>query len=216
MKRLIIFLFCWPAMAPAQTVIFDKAHFAAVGENAAARQAAEAAHYSYLGSIHDQLDDINLNISAVALVQEMIKRSLTRVDAALKSGQTLVQIGQISGELITEGGNMIAQARSDPLLLAFAGRLAGQLKARGINLVTDVSGFILREGDKVLMDFEKRDALLRKVVNELQVMRALAYSINRSMYWARQSGLRKTSNPFRDFVTRDIQLTDAIIFNTHR
>jgi hypothetical protein len=202
-------------MAPAQAIIFDKGHFTAVGENAAAREAAEAAHHSYLSTIHDQLNDINLNISAVALVQQMIKSSLSQVDAALKSGQTLMQIGQISEEIITEGGNMIAQARSDPLLLLFARQAARQLKARGINLVTEVSGFILRGGDKVLMDFEKRDALLSNVVNELKVMRALAYSINRSMYWARQNGLWKTSNPFGDFVNRDIRLTDAIIFNAH-
>jgi hypothetical protein len=145
----------------------------------------------------------------------MIKSSLTKVDETLKSGLSLAQIERISREIIAESDEMIETAPSDPSLLLFAQDIAKQLKGRGIRLVNEVSDFILREGDNVLMDYEKRDALLRKVILELQVMRAGAYSISRSMYWARQNGIWKTASPFRDFVNRDSRLIDDIIFNAH-
>jgi hypothetical protein len=215
MKHFLILFFCCPSLAAAQTVIFDKGHFGIINENGGVREAAENMHNHYLGIIHDRLDDINLNISSLVLVQSMIKNSLTQVNEALKSGLTLIQIGQICREIISESDEMIQTARSDPLSLLFAQDVAGQLKNRGIRLVTEVSGFILKEDGNVLMDYEKRDALLRKIILELKVMRALVYSMNRSMYWARQNGMWKAANPFRDFVNRDNRLTDDIIFNSH-
>ncbi|WPU95770.1 hypothetical protein SNE25_09590 [Mucilaginibacter sabulilitoris] len=211
MKQLILFFCCLPAVVQAQSIIFDKGHFAAVNENAAARETAEMTHFHYLTVIRDRLDDINLDMTSVVLVQQMVKNSLTKVDDALKNGQDLVQISQIVNELITAGNEMIDAAQADPLLLVFTEQVAGQLKARAINLVTEVSGFILKEQDEILMDFEKRDALLRKIIGELKVMRALAYSMNRSIYWARQQSLWKAVDPFRDFVNQDTRLTDEII-----
>lgn len=214
MKSLTFFLIlgaCWSA-GFAQTVVFDPGHFAIVNENGAVRLAAENTHNNYLNTIRNRLDDINLNVSSVVMVQTLIRNSLTQVNQALKSGLTIIQIGQISNEIIGESNNMIAIAQTDPVLLLFAEDVARQLKSRGVNLVSEVSGFILKEGDNVLMDFEKRDALLRKVVLELKVMRALCYSMSRSMYWAKINGVLKTANPYRDFINQDRRLVDDLLF----
>lgn len=197
----------------AQVVVFDPRHFAIVNENGAVRLIAENRHNNYLKTINNRLDDINLNISSVVMVQTLIHHSLTQVNQALKSGLTVIQIGQISNEIIQESNDMIAIARSNPVLLLFAEDVARQIKSRGVNLVSEVSGFILKEGDNVLMDFEKRDALLRKVILELRVMRALCYSMSRSMYWAKMNGVLKTANPFRDFINQDTRLVNDILFN---
>lgn len=214
MKKLLLPLLLWACLLRgfAQTVVFDPGHFAIVNENSVVRLSAENTHNNYLGTINKRLDDINVNVSSVVMVQTLIRNSLTQVNQALKSGLTAVQIGQISQEIILESNNMIAIAQTNPVLLLFAEDVARQLKSRGINLVSEVSGFILKEGDNVLMDFEKRDALLRKVVLELKVMRALCYSMSRSMYWAKVNGVLKTANPYRDFINRDTRLASDILF----
>jgi hypothetical protein len=195
----------------AQSVVFDPGHFAIVNENGAVRLAAENAHNNYLNTIRNRLDDINLNVSSVVLVQTLIHNSLTQVNQALKSGIAAAQIFQISSEIVQESNAMIAIASSEPYLLLFAEDVARQMKSRGINLVSEVSAFVLKEGSNVLMDYDKRDALLRKIILELKVMRALCYSMGRSMYWAKVNGVLKTANPYRNFVNQDARMADNII-----
>jgi len=194
-------------------VVFDPGHFAIVNENGAVRLAAENTHNSYLNTIRNRLDDINVNVSSVVLVQTLIHNSLTQVNQALKSGIAAAQIIQISSEIVQESNAMIAIASSEPYLLLFAEDVARQMKSRGINLVSEVSAFVLREGSNVLMDYEKRDALLRKIILELKVMRALCYSMGRSMYWAKVNGVLKTANPYRNFVNQDARMAEDIIRN---
>ncbi|MBE8714841.1 hypothetical protein C4F49_14240 [Sphingobacterium sp. KB22] len=194
------------------TIVYDSKHLAVVGENGAVRSAAEITHSSYLGSIKDRLDDINLNVSSVVLVQDMIHRSLTEVDKALRTGLTVKQIGALSAEIVTECNLMLQTAKDAPHLLLFAEEVAQQLKNRGVNLVAEVSGFVLKEGENILMDYSKRDQLLRKVVLELRVMRALAYSMHRSMYWAKLRGIFRSLNPYSQFVNQDKRMVNDLIY----
>jgi len=208
-----VFLFIRAGSAKAQSIVFDPGHFAIVNENGAARLAAENTHNNYLNNIRNRLDDINLNISSVVIVQTLIHNSLTQVNQALKSGIAAAQVARISAEIVQESNAMIAVAGSEPYLLLFAEDVARQMKSRGINLVSEVSAFVLKEGSNVLMDYEKRDALLRKVILELKVMRALCYSMGRSMYWAKMNGVLKTANPYRDFINQDTRMATDIIRN---
>lgn len=196
-----------------QKIVFDRNHFNIVNENGAVRLAAENTHNGYLKIINNRLNDINLNIGSVVVVQTLIHNSLTQVNRALKSGMALNQIVQISTEIIDESNTMISIASTEPYLLLFAEDVARQMKRRGIKLVSEISEFVLKEGGNVLMDFEKREALLRKVILELKVIRTLCYSMGRSMYWAKVNGVLKTANPFRDFVNQDLRISQEIVNN---
>jgi hypothetical protein len=216
--RRLVFLLLWLLImtnivhGQGATVISDMKHLAIVNENAAVRYAAEGAHNSYLSTINQKLDDININISSVILVQDMIHRSLSQVNGILRSGLTVRQIGSIANEIITECDLMIKTAKDDPHLLLFAEDVAGHMKNRGVNLAMEVSDFILKEGKNVLMDYEKRDALLGKIVLELRVMRALAYSMHRVMERAKMRGILRSLNPYQQFINRDTRLADDIIY----
>ncbi|WP_233164745.1 hypothetical protein [Pedobacter sp. ASV28] len=201
------------SIALGQRIVFDRNHFSIVNENGAVRLGAENTHNSYLNTINSRLEDINLNIGAVVVVQTLIRNSLVQVNHALKSGIALTQIAEISGEIIRESNAMISIAQADPYLLLFAEDVARQMKSRGINLVSEVSGFVLREGNNILMDYEKREALLRKITLELKVIRALCFSMAKSMYWAKMNGVLKTANPFRDFINQDLRISGEIIDN---
>jgi hypothetical protein len=198
-----------------QRVVFDRNHFNIVNENGAVRLGAENTHNSYLNTINSRLDDINLNISSVAMVQGLILHSLTQVNQALKSGLAVQQISRLSLEIIKDSNELIEMAKDQPYLLLFAEDVARQMKNRGLKVVNEVSDFILKEGDNVLMDFEKRDALLQKIVIELKVMRTLVYSLKRSMYWAKINGVWRTLNPYRSFINQDKRLVDDILYNYH-
>jgi len=214
MKALLIAL--WLAVAfscRGQTVIFDRDHFNIVNENGLARYVSEVNHNSLLRKINNRLSDINLNMSSVILVQSIIKNSLTEVNAVLRNGIAMKQIINISIEIVQESNTMIETARSEPYLLLFAEGAGRQLKNRGVRLATEVSEFVLKEGDNVLMDYEKRDYLLRKIILELKVIRALCYSMHRSIYWAKVNGILKTVNPYRNFISRDKWLVEGIIRN---
>ncbi len=194
------------------TIVYDAKHLAIVGENGAVRSASELTHYDYLKTINNRLDDINVNLSSVVLVQQMIHGALTQVDQALKSGLMLKQIASVSSEIISECDKILLTAKQAPHLLLFAEDVTYQMKDRGVKLVSEVSDFVLKEGSNVLMNFERRDALLVKVLLELRVMRALCYSVHRGMYWAKINGVLASINPFRSFINRDRQLVDRIVF----
>lgn len=216
--RRLVFLLFWLVImtkivhGQGATVISDLKHLAIVNENAAVRYAAEGTHNSYLNTINQKLEDININISSVILVQDMIHRSLSQVNSILRSGLTVRQIGSIANEIITECDLMIKTAKEDPHLLLFAEDVAGHMENRGVNLAMEVSDFILKEGKNVLMDYEKRDALLGKIVLELRVMRALSYSMHRAMDRAKMRGILRSLNPYQQFINRDTRLADDIIY----
>jgi len=167
-----------------QAIIFDPGHFEIVMENGLVRESAESTHSNSLEKIKQDIDNINLNLSSVVLVQDMIHQALTTVNATLKNGLAVKQIAGLVSDISSQSAQFMALAKDDPALLLFAQATAEQLKTRGLNLVTEVSSFVLKEGDNVLMDYEKRDVLLRKIILELQVMRALAYSMYKTLYWA--------------------------------
>ncbi|MFD2966267.1 hypothetical protein [Sphingobacterium bambusae] len=216
-KYLIICVLCFLCLRSAfaqsyVTIVYDAKHLAIVGENAAVRSAAELTHHEYLKTINNRLDDININLFSVVMVQRMIHGALTEVDQALKSGLMLKQVGSISSEIIAECNSILETTKGAPHLLLFAEDVTMQMKDRGIRLVSEVSDFVLKEGSNVLMDYEKRDALLVKILLELRVMRALCFSVHRAMYWAKLRGIIPSLNPFQSFINRDRQLVDQIIF----
>src|SRR3546814_14819557 len=101
----------WAQAQSYVTIIYDSKHLAIVGQNAAARSAAEIMHNSYLSTIKVRLNDININVSSVVMVQDMIHRGLTEVDQALRTGLTIQQIDRIGVDIIRECNGLVQTAR---------------------------------------------------------------------------------------------------------
>jgi len=216
MKTLLLGLFMLflAFTAGAQRIVFDRGHFNIVNENGAVRLAAENTYNNYLDNINNRLSDINVNLSAVVSVQAIILSSLTQVDQGLKNAIAVRQIGALVTEITVESSEMIETAKSDPHLLLFAQEVSRQLKDRGVNLFTEVSTIVLKEGENILMDFEKRDALLKKIALELRVIRALVFSMKKSMYWAKANGLLRSLNPYQGFINQDLRLGNDILLKS--
>ncbi len=218
--RIFLFILLLAGMTPFcygqgyVTVIIDAKHLAIVNENGAIRLASEIGHNNMLGKIQENIDDINLNLASMGLVQRMIHGALSNVSEIQKTGRQAMQLTRLVQEIIAESAGMLNQAKGEPWLLLFAENAARQLKDRGVNLAAEVSSFVLKQGANVLMDYAKRDQLLRKIILELKVIRALLYSMQRSMFYAKMNGVLRSANPYRDFINRDRRLVDEIIHNS--
>ena len=196
---------------PAQTVVFDRNHFEIVNRNAAVRNISEIGYHQSLEGIKKNTDDIGLNIASLAMVQAMIHRSLSEVNEALKDAIQVKQMGRIIQQIYSSSDEAFELASNDPILLLFAEEYIGQAKEKSLSLVTEVSSFILAEGDNILISPNVRDELLSKVSRELQAINTYMHAVRNSMYWAKMNGTLKKINPYQKYINQDINLINQII-----
>lgn len=210
-KILLLLLLFVAKISIAQRVVFDRAHFNIINENSAVRYSAELTHNQYLNKINNSLDDININVGSVVIAQNLIYNALANVNSALKNGLAVKDMAYIVADIINYSAQMIEMAKNEPYLLLFAEEMGRTTKGRAIALVNEVSGFVLKEGNNILMDYNSRDLLLRKITQELQLLSGLTYGAWKAMYWAKVNGVFKTMNPFASFVNQDKSIVNDII-----
>ncbi len=198
----------------AQDVVIDPQHLATVIENGAVQSSAESTHNNYLGKINDNLQTINTNVGSVVLAQTMIYEGLSNVNSALKNGMAVKDMALIVSDIISYTDQTLAIAKSEPYLFLFTQKFSTEIQGRATRLVTDVSAFILKEGDNVLADYNSRDQLLRHVRLELQIIDGLAYGAYRAVFWAKEKGIVASLNPYAGFINQDKAFVDDIIRNT--
>jgi hypothetical protein len=214
MKYFLLFTFSFILSAAcAQQYVFDPQRFSAVVANGAVRSGAEATHNDYLGKINNNVEDINTNMSAVVLAQNIIYNGLSQVNSALKDGLAVKNMAVTSADILSYLQQALALAKSDPALLLVTTQIDAECRTRAIALLSDVSGYILKSGSNILADYNARDELLKKVNTQLQIIDGLAYGAWRAMYWAQQEGVVKALNPFQDYINRDVTYVNQIIFN---
>lgn len=213
MKFLLFSLLFAANCCPAQSIVFDPQDMLAVNQNGAVRSAAEGTHEHYLTKINDNIDNININIGSVVIAQTIIYNGLANVNSALKNGLEVKNMAVITADIISYLEKALAMAESQPYLLVVAGNISGQMRQKAIALVSDVSGFILKEGKNVLADYNARDELLRKVTQQLQILDGLAYGTWKAMFWAKEKGIIATLNPFAAYINKDKIIVQQIIQN---
>lgn len=212
MKQLLFFLICLAGFrANSQTVVFDQNHFTIVNANAAMRNASEIGYHQTLDVIKQNTDDIILNSSSLAIVQTMIVNSLIQVNEGFKDAIQVNMIGETVLDINTVSAEAFQLASGNPILFLFTEEYTSQAKSRSINLVTEVSSLILKEGDNLLMNYNVRDELLNRVQKELEVILALVISARNSIYWAKTNGVIKSLNPYQSYINKDLALINEII-----
>jgi len=207
--------FCMcPFLLFAQRIVFDARHLAIVNENALVRNAAETSHHQLLSKINKSLDNINLNTSSIALAQRMIYSSLSNVNSALKNGLVLHDMYAVCEEIVGYGREMGKLGINEPYLVLFSEQMIRDISKRSAQMMTEISGFVLKEGQNILMDYNIRDELIAGIRTDLQIIRGLAYGAWKAMYWAKVRGAIKMLNPFQGFINRDVQIVSDIIRKT--
>ncbi|OKS88794.1 hypothetical protein [Mucilaginibacter polytrichastri] len=215
MKKTGLFLFglCLQLSAFSQEIVVDPQHIIAVEENQAVRMAAEGTHQNYLKKINDNVNTVNTNVSSVVAAQTLIYNSLANVNSALKDGLMVKQISRTTADIIYYLNESLTLAKDDPLLLLVTTKIQNEFGPKATAMVSDISGFILKSDGNMLADYNGRDQLLRKVVQQLQIMDGMAYGTWKAMYWAKERGVLKTLNPFAGYINKDRAFAAQIIQN---
>jgi len=146
-------------------------------------------------------------------LQSTIYRGLSEVSGVMRSLLSVKDIYEISQDIVIDVNKAINLASGDPILLLFAEGGAREFKTRSINLATEVSSFVLKDGRAALMDSGERAKLLNRIVTELTILRGVAYGMYRTMYWAKQRGILNSLNPYAGYINIDKRIADDIIRN---
>jgi hypothetical protein len=208
-----LLLFVAGAFAQGYEIAFDYQHFESVTANGVVRSAAESTHENYLGKINNNITDLNTNVGSVVLAQTIIYQALSNVNSALKDGLEVKNMAVIIDDMTGYINQALTLAKDDPALLLVAGGIADQMRIRAVTLVSDVSSFVLKEGSNLLADYNARDQLLHKVIQQLQILDGLAYGAWKAMYWAKERGIIASLDPFAGFINKDKIFVSQIIQN---
>lgn len=210
--RALIGIICViPLSVFSQRIVYDAGHHAIITENAFVRTSAALGHQRYLEKIESSLNDINLNAATVVTAQELIYSGLSNVNGALRNGLMLQSMYSTCDQIVIYSTAVVEIGRKEPYLLVFAENMAREVAWRSGRLITEVSGFVLKQGENVLMDYNARDELMKRISDELHIISGLCYGAWRAMYLARQRGIIRALNPFAGFINSDKRMVEDIL-----
>lgn len=176
--------------------------------------------------INGQLNTTNNNLSAIQKgqlavtgqlvivndLQNKIYTGLSQVASVINNLTSIKEIASCGADIVTDVGQAITIAKSDPVLLLFAEEGAREFQTRAVTLAADVSAFVLKGGSN-LMDAGERGKLLNHIESEMQILRGIAYGMGRAMYWAKMRGIWASLNPWSEWKNMDVQIANDVLNN---
>jgi hypothetical protein len=187
-----------------------------------------AATATHAGVINRQLNNVNENLTLIQRgqlaitgqltiandLQNQIYRGLSEVSGVMRSLLAVKDITEISADILENVDKALLIAKANPILLLFAEEGAREFKTRATNLALEVGTFALKGGKENLMDSGERAKLLNFIRTELNILRGIAFGMQRSMFWAQQRGILQSLNPYSTFINIDKSIADDIIRNS--
>ncbi|WP_160068718.1 hypothetical protein [Sphingobacterium bovisgrunnientis] len=187
-----------------------------------------AATATHAGVINNQLNNVNENLTLIQRgqlaitgqltiandLQNQIYRGLSEVSGVMRSLLAVKDITEISADILENIEKALLIAKANPILLLFAEEGAREFKTRASNLALEVGTFALKGGKENLMDSGERAKLLNYIRIELNILRGIAFGMQRSMFWAQQRGILQSLNPYSTFINIDKSIADDIIRNS--
>ncbi|MCA5004045.1 hypothetical protein [Sphingobacterium bovistauri] len=187
-----------------------------------------AATATHAGVINNQLNDVNRNLTLIQRgqlaitgqltiandLQNQIYRGLTEVAAVMRSLVAVKDISEVSTDIVENINKALVIAKTNPILLLFAEESAREFKSRATNLALEVGTFVLKGGKDNLLDSGERAKILNHIRIELNILRGIAFGMQRSMFWAQQRGILQSLNPYSKFINIDKSIADDIIRNS--
>jgi hypothetical protein len=146
-------------------------------------------------------------------LQNKIYNGLSQVASVISNLNTIKEIADCGGDIISDVESSIQIARSNPVLLLFAEQGARDFQQRAYMLAADVSAFVLKGGNGNLMDSGERGKLLNHIAEQMRILRGIAYGMNRAMYWARLNGIFRSLNPWAEWQNNDVRIANDVLNN---
>jgi len=195
------------------TFYVDMNHYLIVTLNQLTRMVAEKTLSNQTEEILENTKAENSSMTQLLLAKELVSKTLTEVNQAVKDGLQVKYIAQLIADILDETIRIEQLARDDPTLLLFANQAIARVKLQALELYGEVNSFILKGGVDALMNYNTRDQLLRTVTTRLQLLRGTLFGLQRSLYWTKLNGSWRTLNPFSQWVNKDRIIINRILIN---
>ncbi|MBT28822.1 MAG: plasmid transfer protein [Thalassobius sp.] len=155
---------------------------------------------------------ISGKMAEIKEIEEKMHTRLKNVTAVVKDAKDIVYATKISKDIGKYQEEMINYARDNPALLAVAYNAEKALVDRTADLFTYVYTNALIGGEINLLDNKQRQEIIEHVVNELRIMRGLAYGVSRKMRMASRTGVLEYLNPFHlKYPDQDLAIVNDIL-----
>src|ERR1700759_1114585 len=145
-------------------------------------------------------------------LQNDIYKGLSQVASVINNLTSIKEIVDCGSDIISDVEKAALLAKSNPALLLFAQQGAQDFETRATTLATEVGAFVLKGGNN-LMDSGERGKLLNHIEREMEVLRGVAYGMQRAMYWAQMKGLWNALNPWSTWKNEDVKIANSVINN---
>lgn len=143
--------------------------------------------------------------------QKKMYEGLTEVAAVLKDLRQIKDAGVIVGDIVEYQKKTANYAADAPHLVLFAEKSEAEFVKKATGLVVYISTVALQGGKDMLMDAGERAKLINHIVTELRLIRALAWSAQKQMYWASKDKLWRLINPWQSYVNQDKRIMADIM-----
>jgi len=214
MKRILLLLLCFIVKsAIAQELVVDPTTSAAIAVNSAVINGQLKTTNNNLSLIQKGQLAVTGQLVIVNKLQNDIYTGLSQVASVINNLSTIKEIADCGTDIVSDVEQSIVIAKSDPVLLLFAEQGAREFETRAVTLATDVSAFVLKSGGQNLMDSGERGKLLNHIETEMQILRGIAYGMQRAMYWAKMRGIWASLNPWDTWKNMDVQIANDVVNN---
>ena len=212
MKYLLLLALCFLlSAAKAQEVVVDPTTSAAIIANSAVINGQLNTTNNNLSLISKGQLAVSGQLTIVNKLQSDIYKGLSEVASIINNISSIKEIASCGTDIVSDVEQAVILAKSDPILLLFAEQGARDFETRAVTLATDVSAFVLQGGKNNLMDSGERGKLLNHILSEMQILRGIAYGMNRAMYWAKMNGIWQSLNPWAEWQNEDVRIANDVL-----
>ena len=155
-----------------------------------------------------------LVVNQVNQIQNKIYNGLMQVSSVLKNAYQIKECLQALKDILSYEADMLAQARQNPLALAFALKIQEDMAGKAVAYYGDIQSIVLKANTKdLLMTAGERENLLYKIQLDLNTLRALAAYSYYKVHLAVMQGLINSFNPFKGYVDIDGKIVKDLLAN---
>ena len=150
-------------------------------------------------------------LTEIDKVQQKLYKGLTQVSAAVSNLYQIKYCYNAIQTILKYEGKMLQEAGKNPIALAFAYKNQKYLYERAIQAYTQITGFVLQNGDKAMMDAGTRTQLIYNILTELQALEAYAIASYYKVKRVVQVGIIQSLNPFQYYIDLDKRAIQDIL-----
>ena len=137
-----------------------------------------------------------------------------QVSSVVRNAYQIKESLQALKDILSYESDMLAEAKQNPLTLAFALKVQKEMAAKAIAYYSNISAVVLKANTKdLLMDAGERSMLLYRIQLDMNTLRAMAAYSYYKVHLAVMQGIINSFNPFKGYVDIDGKIVKDLLAN---